>query len=109
MWYCECGIETAWLEETKWKKPVNCHLFPVVVKSNGKSRFANYQPGSFARLPAHWVKKIESAVYQFLKEPLVRKFGEEFYENPWMQLQIIQEQRCPNRCPIKSKYEISSL
>ncbi len=80
----KCGIEQAYLDgKVKWKKPVSCHLFPVVVKksSDGKTEFANYQPREdHCKAACALGKKLKVPVYQFLKEPLVRKFGEEFYE-----------------------------
>lgn len=80
----KCGIEQAYLDgKVKWKKPVSCHLFPVVVKksSDGITEFANYQPREdHCKAACKLGKKLKVPVYQFLKEPLIRKFGPEFYE-----------------------------
>ena len=80
----KCGIEQAYLDgKVKWKKPISCHLFPVIVKksNDGVTEFANYQPREdHCKAACKLGKKLKVPVYQFLKEPLVRKFGEEFYE-----------------------------
>ena len=80
----KCGIEQAYLDKkVNWKKPISCHLFPVVVKksNDGVTEFANYQPREdHCNAACHLGKKLKVPVYQFLKEPLIRKFGEPFYE-----------------------------
>jgi hypothetical protein len=80
----KCGIEQACLDgKIKWKKPISCHLFPVIVKksNDGEIEFANYQPREdHCKAACALGKKLKVPVYQFLKEPLIRKFGTEFYE-----------------------------
>ncbi len=80
----KCGIEQAYLDgKIKWKKPISCHLFPVIVKksSDGVTEYANYEPREDnCKAACSLGKKLKVPVYQFLKEPLVRKFGEEFYQ-----------------------------
>ncbi len=81
----KCGIEQAYLDgKTNWKKPISCHLFPVIV-SESKDRttvFANYEPREDHCKPACALgKKLQVPVYKFLKEPLIRRFGEQFYES----------------------------
>jgi hypothetical protein len=80
----KCGIEQAYLDgKVKWKKPISCHLFPVIVKqsNDGETEFANYQPREdHCKAACALGKKLKVPVYQFLKEPLVRRFGKDFYE-----------------------------
>lgn len=80
----KCGIEQAFLEgKTNWKKPISCHLFPIVVTKSrdGVTEFANYEPREDnCKAACALGKKLKVPVYQFLKEPLVRKFGKKFYE-----------------------------
>ena len=80
----KCGIEQAYLEgKVQWKKPVSCHLFPVIVKksNDGITEFANYEPREdHCAAACKLGKKLKVPVYQFLKEPLVRKFGQDFYD-----------------------------
>ena len=80
----KCGIEQAFLDgKITWKKPVSCHLFPVIVTKSrdGVTEFANYEPREDnCKAACSLGKKLKVPVYQFLKEPLVRKFGQPFYD-----------------------------
>lgn len=80
----KCGIEQAYLDgKTIWKKPISCHLFPIIVKksSDGVTEFANYEPREDnCKAACSLGKKLRVPVYEFLKEPLVRKFGKPFYD-----------------------------
>lgn len=79
----KCGIEQAYLDgKIKWKKPISCHLFPVIVtkSKDGFTEFANYEPREdHCKAACVLGKKLKVPVYQFLKEPLIRKFGQNFY------------------------------
>jgi len=85
----KCGIEQAYNDgklpsaAANWKKPISCHLFPVRIKKSkdGKTEYVNYEPREDLCKPACRLgKRLKMPVYQFLKEPLIRKYGEEFYE-----------------------------
>jgi hypothetical protein len=80
----KCGIEQAYLDKkVSWKKPISCHLFPVIVTKSrdGVTQFANYEPREDnCKAACSLGKKLKVPVYQFLKEPLIRKFGAKFYE-----------------------------
>jgi hypothetical protein len=80
----KCGIEQAYLDgKVKWKKPISCHLFPVIVKksADGVTEYANYEPREDnCKAACSLGNKLKVPVYEFLKEPLIRKFGDQFYE-----------------------------
>lgn len=80
----KCGIEQAYIDgKVTWKKPISCHLFPVIVtkSANGITEYANYEPREdHCKAACSLGKKLQVPVYAFLKEPLIRKFGEQFYE-----------------------------
>ncbi|MEO7446496.1 MAG: DUF3109 family protein [Ferruginibacter sp.] len=80
----KCGIEQAYLDgKIKFKKPVSCHLFPIIVKESkdGITQFANYEPREDnCKAACSLGKKLKVPVYTFLKEPLERRFGKRFYE-----------------------------
>lgn len=80
----KCGIEQAFLDgRIKWKKPISCHLFPVIAKKSKHSDniMVNYEPREDHCKPGCSLgKKLKVPVYVFLKEALVRKFGQKFYE-----------------------------
>lgn len=80
----KCGIEQAYNDgKVQWKKPISCHLFPVRTKKSkdGKTEFLNYEPRESLCAPACKLgDKLKVPVYVFLKEPLIRRYGQEFYE-----------------------------
>ncbi len=79
----KCGIEQAYLDgKIKWKKPISCHLFPVITKNSkhNDNVYLNYEPREDNCKPGCILgKKLKVPVYVFLKEALVRKFGHKFY------------------------------
>lgn len=79
----KCGIEQAYRDgKINFKKPISCHLYPVIVNKGKKGQFdrVNYEPREKLCNPACVQgQKLKVPVYQFLKEPLIRQFGEEFY------------------------------
>lgn len=78
----KCGIEQAYNDgKISWKKPISCHLFPIRIKKTKRSELVNYEPREDLCSAACTLgKKLKMPVYQFLKEPIIRKFGEDFYE-----------------------------
>ncbi len=80
----KCGIEAAYLDgKINFKKPISCHLFPIIVKKSrdGVTEYANYEPREDnCKAACALGKKLKVPVYQFLREPLTRKFGNKFYE-----------------------------
>jgi Fe-S-cluster containining protein len=77
----KCGIEQAYNDsKLPWKKPISCHLYPIKISKRKEYTNLNYEPRDVLCNPACALgKKLKVPVYQFLKEAIVRKFGEEFY------------------------------
>jgi len=77
----KCGIEKAYYDgKVKWKKPISCHLFPIKTKKGREYEMVNYEPRQdLCRAGCSLGKKLKIPVYQFLKEALIRKYGEKFY------------------------------
>lgn len=78
----KCGIEKAYLDgKTDYKKPISCHLYPIRVEEKKEVGFyaMNYDQWDICSAACTLGKKEELPVYKFLKEAIVRKFGEEFY------------------------------
>jgi hypothetical protein len=80
----KCAFEQAYYDgKIPWKKPISCHLFPIITHKgrNGNFQRVNYEPREKLCNPACALgKKLEVPTYEFLKEPLIRKFGESFYD-----------------------------
>ena len=77
----KCGIEKAWLAgDITFKKPISCHLYPIRIISHPGYEAVNYEPRQHLCKPACKLgNKLKVPVYQFLKEALIRKYGEDFY------------------------------
>jgi hypothetical protein len=77
----KCGFEAAYNDgKIGWKKPISCHLFPIRLTESKQYTMVNYEPREVMCNPAcAFGKKLKVPVYQFLKEPIERKFGAEFY------------------------------
>ena len=77
-----CGIEKAWNEgRISFQKPVSCHLFPIRVKQYSVFRAVNYQELSICRSARECGFAEGVPVFEFLRGPLTRVFGEEMYED----------------------------
>ena len=79
-----CAFEQAYLVgKIAWKKPISCHLYPIVAKKGkyGDYERLNYEPREDICKPGCLNgEALQVPVYQFLREPIVRKYGEEIYE-----------------------------
>ena len=81
----QCGFEQAYNDgKIGWKKPISCHLFPIRIsqsKQDPDVEYVNYEPRQdLCSAACSLGKKLKVPVYVFLKEPLIRKYGEDFYE-----------------------------
>ena len=78
----KCAIEQAYYDgKLDWKKPISCHLYPIRIVEAKHATYVNYEPRESLCDPACALgKKLKLPVYQFLKEPIIRRFGEEFYQ-----------------------------
>jgi hypothetical protein len=80
----KCAIEQAYNDgKLDWKKPISCHLFPIRIKqsANGKTNYVNYEPREdLCAAACKLGKKLKVPTYIFLKEAIIRKYGEAFYE-----------------------------
>jgi len=71
-----CGIEEAYNKgEVNWKKPISCHLYPVRVKEYSEFSAVNYHKWDICDDACSLGKELKVPVYKFVKEALIRKFG----------------------------------
>ena len=86
-----CAIEEAYNQgKTTWKKPISCHLYPVRVQDYSSFSAVNYHHWYICDDACSLGKELQVPVYKFVKEALIRKFGEEWYtelEKTALQLQ----------------------
>jgi hypothetical protein len=77
---CKCAIEKAYYEgRTDFRKPVSCHLYPVRITKYKDYTAVNYHRWKVCRAAEILGEQKRIPVYRFLREPLIRKFGEEWY------------------------------
>lgn len=76
-----CGIEQAYNEGiVDWKKPVSCHLYPIRVKEYTDFAAVNYHKWHICSDACTLGKELQVPIYKFVKEALIRKFGEQWYQ-----------------------------
>lgn len=79
----QCGIEAAWRAgATDFQKPVSCHLYPIRVEKNEIAGFEalNYDRWHICSAACTLGERAKMPVYRFLKEAIIRQYGEAFYE-----------------------------
>lgn len=77
----KCGIEKAYEEDAiDWQKPISCHLYPIRVTEYKNFTALNYHEWEICNPACALGKELQVPVYKFLKTPLIRKYGENFYE-----------------------------
>lgn len=90
---CYCAIEKAFREgKTDFYKPVSCHLYPIRVGNFGPYKALNYHRWDVCKAAVILGNRNNMPVYRFLKEPLIRKFGQEWYDELELAAKELKEQ-----------------
>lgn len=79
----QCGIEQAWRDgKVAFRKPISCQLYPIRVEKNEVVGFEalNYDRWDICSAACEKGRREQVPVYQFLREALVRKYGQDFYD-----------------------------
>jgi len=77
----KCAIEQAYLDgKIDWKKPISCHLYPIRIKEYKEYDAVNYHSWHICKPACECGQQLNVPVYKFLKEPLIRKYGDAWYE-----------------------------
>ena len=76
----DCAIEKAHTAgEIDFKMPISCHLYPIRVSENKMNTAVNYHSWSICEAGKIMGDLKNIPLYKFAKEPLIRKFGKEWY------------------------------
>tara|TARA_B100000767_G_scaffold235464_1_gene228730 strand:- start:3457 stop:4029 length:573 start_codon:yes stop_codon:yes gene_type:complete len=76
----QCGIENVHkLGKISWKKPISCHLYPVRIQEYSEFTAINYHHWQICETACSLGAQLKVPVYKFVKEALIRKFGEVWY------------------------------
>ncbi len=75
-----CGIEQSYLAgQSTIRKPISCYLYPIRIVKVGDYEAINYHKWDICSAACALGKQEQVKVYQFLKEPLIAKFGDAWY------------------------------
>ena len=91
---CLCAIQKARMEgKTKVDKPISCSLYPLREKrfSNGLTGL-NYHRWDVCQEARCLGKRMRIPVYKFLKEPLISRFGMEWYSELEKTVEYLQKE-----------------
>ena len=77
---CKCTVEKAYREgKTDFYKPISCHLYPIRLQRYRDFTAVNYHRWQVCKAAVELGNLKGLRIYQFLKEPLIRRFGEAWY------------------------------
>jgi len=76
----KCAIEKAYENGAiNWRKPISCHLYPIRVTKYPEFDVLNYDRWSICSPACAFGDELKVHVHEFLKAPLIRKYGEDWY------------------------------
>lgn len=77
----KCGLEEAYNQgATDWKKPISCHLYPIRIRKYTEFTAVNYHKWTICDSACTLGQELQVPIYRFVKEALIRKFGEKWYQ-----------------------------
>jgi len=77
----KCGIEQAYYDgKIGWKKPISCHLYPIRITKKKNFEAVNYHKWDICSAACSLGKELSVPLFKFLKEPLIRKYGQAWYD-----------------------------
>ena len=90
----KCVIDNAFREgRTSVPKPISCHLYPIRLQKYRDFTSVNYHRWSVCKPAVEFGQKEGVELYKFLKEPLIRKFGEKWYEELNEAAELLKEEK----------------
>lgn len=90
----KCGIEEAYNDgKIDFKKPISCHLYPIRVTKYEQYHALNYDRWDICSPACSFGKELGVPVYKFLKDPLIRAYGENWYGQLTREIDERQEAR----------------
>lgn len=76
----KCGIEQAYLDgKISFRKPISCHLYPIRITKYDEYHAINYHRWQICNAACKNGESLGVPLYKFLKEPLIRQYGEGWY------------------------------
>lgn len=79
--WAKCAIEIAHKDGViDWQKPISCHLYPIRITHHKNYDALNYHKWNVCKPACACGEKLDVPVYKFLKAPLIRQYGKEWYK-----------------------------
>ena len=76
----KCAIEKAWEQgEVSWRKPISCHLYPIRITAYPEFDVLHNDRWNICSSACSFGRELKVPVYKFLKDALIRKYGEDWY------------------------------
>lgn len=83
-----CAFEQAYNDgKIPFKKPISCHLYPIRAIKLASGEAVNYDRWNICADACTLGKELRVPIYKFLKDPLIRKYGEDWYK----ELELVAE------------------
>ncbi len=78
---CICALDKAYREgRLSWRKPISCYLYPLRLKQHATFTAVNYHRWKICKSAEVIGRKNHIRLYEFLKEPLIERFGQDWYD-----------------------------
>ena len=91
---CKCVIDKAYREgRITVPKPISCHLYPIRLQKYPNFTAVNYHKWSVCKPAVELGKREGVELYKFLKEPLIRKFGEKWYNELCTIVELLEKEK----------------
>lgn len=88
----KCAIEKAYEDKViDWKKPISCHLYPIRLTQYPEFDMLHYDRWSICSDACTLGNEHKVKVYQFLKEPLIRKYGADWYDELEENINVLKQ------------------
>lgn len=92
---CQCALERAYRDgKTSFRKPISCALYPVRIKEYPTFTAVNFHRWNICKSAEVLGRKLGLRAYVFLKEPLIARFGQEWYDELCEAAEAYIEQYC---------------
>lgn len=90
---CLCAFERAFRRgQSSFMKPSSCHLYPVRLTKYPTFTAVNLHRWKICKPAETLGRKLGLRAYQFLKEPLVARFGQEWYDELCQAAEVILDE-----------------
>lgn len=88
----KCAIEKAYEDgKIDWQKPISCHLYPIRITAYPAFDVLHYDRWSICSPACSLGNEHQVKVYEFLKAPLIRKYGADWYKELEMNVEALNQ------------------